>query len=158
MKQSFQYSTIASTHGTDVQLGEAASLLASMQSRPMWDEVCVFPRDAQFPLLNLSWHAPHGFVVQCFESPEASSDFLLVEEPLSAPEINIVLGGQTQEQWPPQLFVPIGRAREALEFFLESGLQNSKLRWVRIDRFPRRTVWEGRRGREAWEKANSSRS
>lgn len=158
MKHSFQYSTVASTQGTDILPGEAPSVLASMQSRPLWDEVCVFPRDVQFPLLNLSWHAPHGFVLQCFERPQSWSDFLVVDESLSPPAIDIVLGGQTQEQWPRQLFIPIGLAREALEFFLETGCQGSNLRWIRIDRFPRRTIWEGRRGQQTWERKNSSRS
>ncbi|MBI1875345.1 MAG: hypothetical protein HYS05_15865 [Acidobacteria bacterium] len=27
---------------------------------------------------------------------------------------------------------------------------------IRIDAFPRETVWEGREGREAWERANSA--
>ncbi len=156
MRHSFQYSTITGTQDTDVLPDEAASVLASMQSRPSWDEVCVFPRDAQFPRFNLSWHAPHGFVLQCFESQESLSDFLVVDEPMSPPAIDIVLGGQTQEQWPRQLFVPIGLAQEALEFFLESGRQSSNLRWVRIDRFPRRTIWEGRREQKAWERKNSS--
>lgn len=82
----------------------------------------------------------------------------MVDEPLSPPTIDIVLGGQTQEQWPRQLFVPIGLAREALEFFLELGRQNPSLRWVRIDRFPRRTIWVGQRGKLAWEEKNSRRS
>lgn len=152
MKHSFQYSTIAGTEGTDVLPDEAASVLNSMQSRPSWDEVCVFSGDAQFPRLNISWRAPQGFVLQCFERAESLSDFLVVDEPMSPPAIDIVLGGQTQERWPRQLFVPIGLAREALEIFLESGHQSSNLRWVRIDRFPRRTVWEGRRERLAWER------
>jgi hypothetical protein len=158
MKHSFQYSTVINAQGTDVSPGEAASILASMQSHPSWDEVCVFCRETQFPLLNLSWHTAHGFLVQCFEAAESRSDFLVVDEPLSPPTIDIILGGQTQEQWPRQLFVPIGLAREAMEFFLELGRQSPNLRWVRIDRFPRRTIWVGRRGQLAWERKNSRRS
>ena len=37
---------------------------------------------------------------------------------------------------------------------LEFGKQEPSLEWVRIDGFPRETLWEGRAQREAWERAN----
>jgi hypothetical protein len=54
---------------------------------------------------------------------------------------------------PPELFVSEVLASEALDFFLDSGKQKPDLRWIRIDEFSREIVWEGRHGREAWEKA-----
>jgi hypothetical protein len=37
-------------------------------------------------------------------------------------------------------------------YFLETGKQKETLHWIRTDAVPRETVWEGRAGREAWEK------
>ena len=39
-------------------------------------------------------------------------------------------------------------------FWISSITNDPTLDWVRIDGFPRETVWEGREGREAWERAN----
>lgn len=72
------------------------------------------------------------------------------------PTIDINLGGQTLERWPSELFVPEELARQALVCFLATADQDAALHWVRIDAFPRETIWEGREGREAWERANSS--
>jgi hypothetical protein len=137
----FQFSTIASNEESDVSTADARELLVRLQARPAWDSARVTPKgDSQFPLLNLSWHEGDGFVVQCFETPQSNSDFLLTGEPLSSPEVYVELGGQTQELWPRQLFVPLALAAEALKEFLESGRQSPSLLWIPIDRFPRRTV------------------
>lgn len=47
---------------------------------------------------------------------------------------------------------------QAVDHFLKSGKEKSALHWVRIDAFARETIWEGREGREAWERANPSSS
>ena len=73
---------------------------------------------------------------------------------LSAPTVNIVHGGQAQERWPRELFVPEGLAHRALDYFIATGKQDRALYWVRIDAFPRETIWEGREGREAWERTD----
>jgi hypothetical protein len=46
------------------------------------------------------------------------------------------------------------RAAQALNHFLEHGKQDPTLEWVRIDGFPRETLWEGEAQREAWEQSN----
>jgi len=56
--------------------------------------------------------------------------------------------------WPRELFVSAAQATQALNHFLEHGKQDPALEWVRIDAFPRETLWEGRAQREAWERAN----
>jgi hypothetical protein len=72
----------------------------------------------------------------------------------STPSVEVELGGQALERWPRELFVSAAQATEALNHFLEHGTQHPTLEWVRIDRFPRETLWEGRVQREAWERAN----
>ena len=72
----------------------------------------------------------------------------------STPSVEVELGGQALERWPPELFVSAERTTQALDHFLEFGKQDPALEWVRIDRFPRETLWEGRAQREAWERAN----
>ena len=67
------------------------------------------------------------------------------------------MGGQALEKWARQLFVDSERAFEALDFFLKTGKQNGTQHWVRADAFPREIVWEGREGREAWEKSREKK-
>lgn len=43
------------------------------------------------------------------------------------------------------------------QFSTPSVRQDPTLEWVRIDGFPRETLWEGRGQREAWERANPHR-
>jgi hypothetical protein len=66
----------------------------------------------------------------------------------------VELGGQALERWPRELFVSMALATQALDHFLNFGKQDLALEWVRIDAFPRETIWEDREGREAWERAN----
>jgi hypothetical protein len=72
---------------------------------------------------------------------------------LGSPTVEINLGGQALERWPPELFVSEQLAYQAVDHFLNSGKQDPALHWIRIDAFPRSTIWEGRAGREAWERA-----
>jgi Immunity protein Imm1 len=137
----FQYSTVAGSHDMELSSGAARHVLEAMQGRPAWDTVCVVPTGSKrFPFMNISWHAEYGFEVQCFQTPESKSEFLVTGEALYSPEVYVELGGQTQELWPRQLFVPLELALEALRFFLETGRENQDLRWVPINGFPRRTV------------------
>ena len=137
----FRYSTVAGSHDMELSSSAARDVLEAMQGRPAWDTVCVVPTgNERFPFMNISWHAEYGLEVQCFETPESNSEFLVTDQALSSPEVYVELGGQTQELWPRQLFVPLELALEALRFFLETGRENQDLRWVPINGFPRRTV------------------
>jgi hypothetical protein len=120
----------------------------------VWDGTSIAPTDGQFPLLHVDWHVGHGFVIQCYEDERSWSYFLVTSRNFSAPSIEMELGGQALERWPPELFVSVERATQALNHFLNSGEQDPLLEWVRIDGFPRETVWQGREGREAWERTN----
>ena len=137
----FRCSTVTGESDSEAHPARAREIVTSMQGRPAWDTMCIAPNAlGQFPFMNLSWHEGHGFEVQCFEAPESVSDFLVSHSDISSPEVYVELGGQTQELWPLQLFVPLETAVLALHHFLETGRENPNLVWVRIDRFPRRTV------------------
>lgn len=51
-------------------------------------------------------------------------------------------------------FVSAEHATQALNHFLEHGKQDPALEWVRIDAFPRETLWGGRAQRKARERAD----
>ena len=146
---SFVYATLAEDKERPAPPSAAADIVAAVEGRPVWDNLQVSPEGtAQFPFMNISWHKGHGFDIQCFEKPESDSDFLATERVLSAPEVYVELGGQTQELWPKQLFVPSNLAVMAVRYFLDTGRQDPSLVWVPIARFPRRTVprcerWSG---------------
>ena len=131
-----------------------AELLADVQSRPVWDGASISPMNAGYPRVHLDWHEGNGFVLQCYKHEESSSDFLVVSHQFSTPSVEMELGGQTLERWPRELFVSAERATQALNHFLNHGKQDPALEWIRIDGFPRETLWEGREQRLAWEHAN----
>jgi hypothetical protein len=153
----FRYSTIADASAA-LPTSNAMELLAKIKSAPAWDTLCVISETSDFPRANVSWHEGHGYVVQCFEDEMSLGYFLSGKKPLTAPQVDIVLGGQAQERWPRELFVSTALAADAMDVFLESGTQKPTLHWVRGDRFPRETVWEGRSAREAWQAQESKGS
>ena len=136
----FSYSRISVGAWIPVKSDEAYLLLRSMQEHPVWDEIQIRLKGAQFPLLQLSWHLSSGYLLQCFEVPESNSDFLSRHRTLSDPSEYLDIGGQTQELWPNELFVPIELAGVALGHFLAYGCQKPDLTWIGISAFPRRTV------------------
>lgn len=153
----FHYSMVADAPA-ELPASNASELLEKVKRGATWDVLSVFSVHSDFPRAYVSWHDGCGFVVQCFENEASGGYFLAESEPLSAPEIEMVLGGQAQERWPRELFVDTTVAVEAVDFFLQSGKQKTTLHWVRGDAFPREIVWEGRRGREAWEKTKRADS
>jgi hypothetical protein len=137
-----------------IPITSVAELLADVQSREVWDGASISPVDADYPLVQIDWHEGNGFVLQCYEDGEAWSNFLVTSRDFSAPSVEMELGGQALERWPRELFVTWELAAQALNQFLEFGRQHPALEWVRIDGFPRETLWEGQAQREAWERAN----
>ena len=143
----FKYTTVAGAGSAPIHWSETEHTLLAMQGRPTWEGVIISP-DAplgqdgtgQTPRISLSWYPGHGYEVQCFETPESRSDFLTSRQALSDPAVHVELGGQGQELWPPELFVPYEAAERALRFFLRTGRQDRELFWVRIDDFPRKKV------------------
>ena len=152
LRNSFRVSSI--TNETALSIPSVSDLLARIQSSPVWDGTSIAPADGQFPLIHIDWHDGDGFVVQCYEDEQSWSYFLVTSRRFSAPAVEMELGGQALERWPPELFSTVEQATQALNHFLDSGKQDPMLEWVRIDDFPRETVWEGRERREAWERAS----
>ncbi len=142
------------TGGPELGIAPVSKILARVQSGPVWDVASIAPVDESFPRLHIEWHGGNGFVIQCYEDEYSWSDFLLACPRCGPPAVEINLGGQALERWPQELFVPENLAYRAVEYFLNSGKQDPALHWVRIDAFPRETIWEGCEGREAWERAN----
>lgn len=132
----------------------ASDILAHVRSRPSWDAASICPAEREFPRVHIEWHDGRGFVVQCFEDESSWGWFLVSASNFGPPTIEINLGGQARERWPSELFVSDEGALRALECFLDSGKQDPTQQWVRIDGFPRDTVWEGREAREVWERQN----
>ena len=152
LRNAFRVSFIMSD--APMPIASASQLLADVQSRPVWDGASISPADEDYPRVHLDWHQGHGFVFQCYAHEESWSDFLVTRRQFSTPSVEMELGGQALERWPPALFVSADHATQALDYFLEHGGQDPTLEWIRIDGFPRETLWEGRAQREAWERAN----
>ena len=154
--KSFWVSSI--TNDTPLPVPSVSDLLERVQSSPVWDGTSISPGEGQFPLLHVDWHVGHGFVIQCYEDEQSWSDFLVTTLNFSPPSIEVELGGQALERWPRELFTSDEQATQALNHFLDCGKQDPTLDWVRIDGFPRETLWDSREGREAWERANRLQS
>ena len=136
------------TGETALPIPSVSEILARVQSGPVWDVASIAPEAGQFPLLHVEWHEGKGFVIQCYEDEHSWSDFLLVDPRCGPLAVEINLSGQALERWPSELFVPEELAGQAVDHFLKSGKQNAALHWVRIDAFPRETIWEDREGSE----------
>ena len=99
----FRSSTLSGGENAPVPCG--AELIEIVRRRPVWDEITISMEDgAQFPRASSSWHEGHGLVLHCFEDELSWGFFLSESTSLSEPEVDIVLGGQVQERWPPHLF------------------------------------------------------
>jgi hypothetical protein len=147
--QSFRFSCVSSSDAQSVT--SASDLMARVKASPAWDEISIFRPGAQYPCLHLAWLADHGFIVHCFEDVGSSGDFVVESSLLTAPEVEIDLGGQALERWPRQLFVTEHVARGAVEYFLRTGKRDLSQHWVGTGAFQRETIWEGRDQRIAWE-------
>ena len=119
VRNTFRVSFIMSD--APMPISSAAELLAVVQSRPVWDGASISPADADYPRAHFDWHEGHGFVFQCYEDGESWSDFLVTSRQFSALSVEVELGGQALERWPPELFVSGDHATQALNYFLERG-------------------------------------
>ena len=121
-------------------------LLRAMQTRPTWAGVIISPDaepgpdgEGQTPVLSLGWYPGFGYEAHCMElSPK--SHFVATGKKLSKPEVYVELGGQGQELWPRELFVPFTIAEQAVLHLLRTGKRDPSLPWVAIDAFPRKDV------------------
>src|SRR5206468_11505184 len=92
--------------------------------------------------------------IQGVEIENSYSDIHLAGLRCAVPMVEINLGGQSLELCPQELFLPEKLAHRAVEYFLNSGKEDPALCWARIDALPRETIWEGHKGREAWERTH----
>ncbi len=148
-REPFQLSAVIGDRLVETKAPPAVQLLGMVRRGEIWQEASIYPTTAEYPRASISFREPHGFVLQCDEDESCVSDFLARADDLSDPHIDIELGGQALEGWPPELFVSEALATEALEWFLGSGKQKPDLRWVRIVRrrrssFPLRWAAEAR--------------
>jgi hypothetical protein len=121
-----------------------------MWRRPTWQGVIISPDaeagpngQGQYPRVNLSWYPGFGFEVQCMELA-GKDHFAVTRKNLSPPEVYVELGGQAQELWPRELFVPYAMAQQAVLFLLASARRDPSLRWVAIDAFARKALRQSR--------------
>jgi hypothetical protein len=133
--QSFRFSCISCSDAQPVS--SVSMLLGRVKENPAWDEASIFREDAGYPFLHLAWQSDRGFIVHCFEDAESAGAFAVESETLTAPEVEINLGGQTLERWPRQLFVSERVARTAVEFFLSTGKSDPSQHWVGTGGFGR---------------------
>ncbi|MBI3375940.1 MAG: hypothetical protein HY017_29835 [Betaproteobacteria bacterium] len=142
----FKYIKVADRRYRSLNPTHVTSILRAMQKRPTWEGVIVSPDaklgpdgQGQYPILSLAWYPEQGYEVHCIEQ-EPISHFLAISEELSKPTVCVELGGQGQELWPCELFVPFAMASTALKHFLQTGGRDSSLPWIRINAFPRHKV------------------
>ena len=142
---------------TEISDPVASEVLARLQSAAPWDEASISPAQGDFPRAHISRHASEGFNVHCFENEQSIGHFLVNRRDFSPPSVEVNLGGQALERWPRELFVSHALANEALEYFLEHGELKASLSWTGTGDFPRESIWQGRKEREAWERTHQAR-
>lgn len=121
----------------------AADLLARLATPGAWSEASVYPPEADFPRLGIEVHPGIGVSILCHEDERSIGFLAATQESLSPPRVLVNLGGQVIERWPVELFLSETDAHAVVEHFLESGRQAPEYAWIRLDRFPRDTVYEG---------------
>ena len=132
----------------------ARDVLATLHREDAWREAVIRPAyGAEMPRLNISYHDERGFVIQVYEHEQSLSDFAVTSREFSDCSVEMELGGQALEQWPPELFIPERIAETVIEAFVRSGGETPDVAWVQIDQFPRHVIWDDAQGREQWESA-----
>ncbi len=142
----FKYTKVAGQRMLSVTPEKVSGMLRAMQKRPTWQGVIISPDskpgpngEGQYPVLSLGWYPGFGYEVHCMElSPE--SHFAATSGRLSEPEVYVELGGQGQELWPRELFVPLPLAERAVLHLIGNTRRDPSLAWVGISAFPRKKV------------------
>ena len=147
----FKYAKVAGQRALSLTPETVSGMLRAMQKRPTWEGVVISPDskpgpdgEGQYPVLSLGWYPGFGYEVHCMElSPE--SHFVAASASLSQPEVYVELGGQGQELWPRELFVPFPLAEQAVLHLIGTTHRDPSLTWVAIGAFPRKKVRTRRR-------------
>lgn len=142
----FNYTKVAGQRTLSLTPDRVPGILRAMQKRATWEGVIISPDakpgpdgEGQYPVFSLSWYPDFGYEACCMElSPK--SHFVATGTKLSKPEVYVELGGQGQELWPRELFVPFTTVGQAVLHLLRTGKRDPSLPWVAIDAFPRKNV------------------
>ena len=142
----FKYTKVAGQRTLTLTPHKVPGMLRAMQKRATWEGVIISPDaklsldgEGQFPVLSLGWYPGYGYEAHCMEL-SAESHFVATSRNLSTPEVYVELGGQGQELWPCELFVPYEVAEQAVLHLLKTGRRDRSLKWVGISAFPRKKV------------------
>jgi hypothetical protein len=142
----FVYRKIAGKRDMKVTPQKVGGVLRTMLKRPSWQGVIISPNEShgengkgQVPRISIEWFPKFGYQVHVIEL-DIKSHFVATSDNLSKPEVYVELGGQGQELWPPEMFVSIEIAEQAIHYLLESGKRDPALHWIAIDGFKRVSV------------------
>ena len=143
----FKYTKVAGMRYMSLTRERVPGMLRAMQRRATWEGVIITP-DAelgldgkgQYPVLSLSWYPDFGYDVHFMGLDWKENFFAAAQAELSKPEVYVELGGQGQELWPPELFVPYSVAERAVNYLVRTGKRNPSLIWVGISAFKRKAV------------------
>ena len=142
----FKYTKVAGQRMLSLTPEKVSGMLRAMQKRATWEGVIISPDaklgpdgEGQYPVLSLGWYPGFGYEAHCMEL-NPKSHFVVSSKKLSKPEVYVELGGQAQELWPRELFVPLPVAEQAVLHLLRTGKRNPLLPWVAIDAFQRQNV------------------
>ena len=142
----FKYTKVAGQRMLSLTPEKVPGMLRAIQKRPTWEGVIISPDaepgpdgEGQYPVVSLAWYPEFGFEVHCMELSPVSH-FVATNAKLSKPEVYIELGGQGQELWPRELFVPIRVAEQAVLHLIGTTNRDPSLSWVPISAFSRRKV------------------
>jgi hypothetical protein len=112
----FIYRKVAGQRDMKLTPEKVGGMLRAMLKRPSWQGVIVSPDEpfgengkGQLPRLSIDWFPNFGYQVHVIEL-SIRSHFVATSPRLSTPEVYVELGGQGQELWPPEMFVPIETA------------------------------------------------
>jgi hypothetical protein len=142
----FIYRKIAGQRDMKLSPEKVGGMLRAMLKRPSWEGVIVSPNETlgesgkgQVPRISIEWFPNFGYQVHVIELG-IRSHFVATSENLSQPEVYVELGGQGQELWPPEMFVALEIAEQAIQYLLESSKRDPALKWIAIDGFNRASV------------------
>ena len=147
----FTYCKVAGRRDMRLEPSRVPNMLRAMLRRATWEGVIVSPDaelgpdgQGQYPRLNLGWYPGFGYEVQCMELT-GKDHFAVTSKTLSHPAVYVELGGQGQELWPRELFVPYEVAEKAVLYLLANEKRDPSVTWVANGAFKRRAVPERKR-------------
>lgn len=141
----------------------AGEIVDHLSSPENWHEASIGPLHrehpvlAAYPLMNAEFHGRAGFSLLLFPDERSNGILAATRAELSEPSVYVCLGGQVIEKWPPELFLSRDMARTVIEHFLSAATPDPSCPWIRLERFPRKTVHSGGKGLiPMWDKLSAA--